>query len=318
MGDLLKDKVAVVTGSGRGLGRAFVMGLADEGAKVVVNDLGIEMDASGASRGPADDVVAEIRQRGGTAVANYDSVATPEGGENIINTAVENFGKIDILVNNAGVLRDRMIFNLSDEDWDIVIKTHLYGQFYCCRAACRLMRQQRSGRIINVSSIGGGGPAPLANPGQTNYTAAKAGVIGLTRTLALEMGRYGVTCNILFPAARTRMSWNPALEAAWKKRVEEGTGDAGDLGLDALGKGEALPEDVAPMVAYLASDAASNINGCVFHVMGKAIHQYSAMEPIKSMFSRDRWTVAEILEFFPQSIGRGIVNPAPPLPPKEK
>ncbi len=317
MGDLLKDKVAVVTGSGRGLGRAFVMALADEGAKVVVNDLGIELDASGATRGPADDVVAEIRQRGGTAVANYDSVATPEGGENIINTAVENFGKIDILVNNAGVLRDRMVFNLSDEDWDIVIKTHLYGHFYCSRAACRLMRQQKSGRIIGISSIGGGGPAPLANPGQTNYTAAKAGIIGLIRTLALEMGRYGVTCNVLFPAARTRMSWNPALEEAWRKRQEAGVVDSSTYALEGLATGEFAPEDVAPMVVYLASDAASNINGCVFHVMGKAIHQYSAMEPIRSIFSRDKWTVAELLEFFPQSIGRDIVNPAPPAPPKE-
>ena len=163
MGDYLKDKVAVVTGSGRGIGRGIAILMAQEGAKVVVNDLGGGPDGTGGDQAPSDDVVAEIKAKGGEAVANYDSVASPEGGENIIKTAIDSFGRLDILVNNAGILRDRMGFNMSDEEWDGVLKVHLYGTFYCTRTACRIFRTQKSGRIINFSSTSG-----LGNLGQTN------------------------------------------------------------------------------------------------------------------------------------------------------
>ncbi len=177
MGDRLKDKVAVVTGSGRGVGRAIALGMAGEGAKVVVNDLGVARDGSGSSSSAADDVVAEIKKMGGQAVANYDSVATAEGGESIIKTAVEKFGRIDILVNNAGFLRDRMIFNMTPDDWDTIMKVHLYGTFNTTKPASVLMRQQRYGRIINTSSSSG----LLGNAGQSNYGAAKGGIAAFTR-----------------------------------------------------------------------------------------------------------------------------------------
>ena len=209
MGDYLKDKVAVVTGSGRGIGRGIAILMAQEGAKVVVNDLGGATDGSGGDKSPADEVVNEIKAKGGEAVANYDSVASSEGGENIIKSALDSFGQLDILVNNAGILRDRMIFNMSDEEWDAVLKVHLYGTFYCARAACRVFRNQKSGRIINFSSSSG-----LGNLGQVNYSAAKEAIVGFTRTVARDMGKYGVTCNAIRPGAATRMTVTPELKAA--------------------------------------------------------------------------------------------------------
>ncbi len=311
MGDLLKDKVAVVTGSGRGLGRAFALLMAEEGAKLVINDLGGEKDGSGASKMAADEVVEEIRASGGAAAANYDSVATAQGGESIIKTALDNFGRIDILVNNAGILRDRMLHNMSDEEWDLVMKVHLYGHFYCTRPAIIQMRQQRSGRIINVAS-----PAALGNPGQSNYGAAKAGVLGFTRTVAREVGRLGITCNSIIPAAPTRMAWSPELEAAWEKRKAAGAMDVTTAALGELK--EMAPEDNAPLVVYLASDEAANINGATFQIWKGKIHLFTELVPIKTIEKAERWTVAELREAVPQSLVKDYVNPAPPEPPKEK
>ena len=307
MGELLKDKVAIVTGSGRGIGRAIVTLMAEEGAKVVVNDLGGAVDGTGAgAASPADEVVAEIKSRGGTAVANYDSVATPEGGENIIKTAIDNFGRIDVLVNNAGIVRDRMLHNMSFEDFDAVIKVHLYGTFNCTKPAIVAMRQQNWGRIINFSSIGGGGGGPLANPGQANYTAAKAGIISFSRTVAMEGARKGITCNVVFPAAKTRLGWNPELEAALDKRKEAGIVDSATVILDRMKGGEMEPEDVAPLVAYLATDAAGFINGCIFHTLGKEIRLYGEMLPIKSIFAEQRWSVGELVKSVPRLVTVGL------------
>lgn len=309
MGELVKDKVAVVTGAGRGLGKAFALAMAEEGAKVVVNDLGGAVDGTGKAASPADEVVQEIKKGGGKAVANYDSVSTSQGGDAIIKSAIDNFGRIDILVNNAGILRDRMFWNMSDEDWDLVIKVHLYGHFYCTRAAVRLMREQKSGRIINLSSMGGGGPGPLANIGQANYTAAKAGIIGFSRTVAMEMARYGVTCNIIFPFAQTRLGWNPELKAAWEKRKAAGVYDSATVAIDMmLGSGSAVgPENVAPLAVYLASDAAKNISGCAFHVLGKEIRLYGEMLPVRSIFtSEEKWTVANLVNSVPRLVTMGI------------
>ena len=185
MGDRLKDRVAIVTGAGRGIGRGEALALASEGAKIVVNDLGGAADGTGGEASPADEVVEEIKKMGGEAVANYDSVATTQGGENIVKTAVDAFGKLDILVNNAGILRDVMVFNMTEEQWDIIMKVHLYGHFNTIRPACVLFRQQRSGRIINTSSTAGLG----GTFGQANYGAAKEGIVGLTRKVAQDMGR---------------------------------------------------------------------------------------------------------------------------------
>ncbi len=216
MGNLLKDRIAVVTGAGQGLGRAEAIGLAAQGARVVVNDLGAAIDGSGSSHGPADEVVAEIKKAGGEAVASYASVADAAGAESIIKTAVDRYGGLDVLVNNAGFTRDRMVYNVPDDEWDAIMKANLYGTFYCLRAACRVMRPRGYGRIINTSSHAG-----LGNMGQASYSAAKEGIVGLTRTVAYDMGRYGVTCNAVRPVAGTRgfqeLVKEKGLREAWVK-----------------------------------------------------------------------------------------------------
>src|SRR5512137_2025433 len=256
--DRLKGKVAIVTGSGRGIGRAEALALAAEGAKVVVNDLGAAADGSGASATPADEVVNEIKKLGGEAVANFDSVATWAGGENIVKTAIDNFGRIDIVVNNAGILRDKMVFNMTEEEWDIIIKVHLYGHFFVTRAAAPYLRQQRWGRIINTSSIAG-----LGNMGQANYAAAKEGIVGFTRTCAKDMGKYGVTCNAIRPNAATRMTVTDELMAAWKKQFVDagGTDEAQFKAIIDKMVLSSKPEHIAPVVTWLATEDAANVNG---------------------------------------------------------
>jgi NAD(P)-dependent dehydrogenase (short-subunit alcohol dehydrogenase family) len=306
----LEGKVAVVTGAGRGIGRGEALALAAEGAKVVVNDLGGAGDGTGTSTTPAEEVVQEIKKFGGEAVANYDSVATPEGGENIIKAAIDTFGRIDIVVNNAGILRDRMVFNMSEEEWDLVMKVHLYGHFHCTKPACVYFRQQRSGRIINTSSTAG-----LGNMGQANYSAAKEGIIGFTRTVARDMGRYGVTCNAIRPNAGTRLTLTPELKAAWEKAKAEGLRSVGgSITLDDLE--EMTPEMIAPLVVYLCTDEAANINGCTFWVGGGRIGIYVEPE-VRSWINKDgTWTLDELLKIMPVTLARGLVNPYPPHPPK--
>ncbi|MGH8009399.1 MAG: SDR family NAD(P)-dependent oxidoreductase, partial [Candidatus Binatia bacterium] len=215
---MLTNKVAVVTGAGGGIGRGVALLLAKEGAQVVVNDIGGSAAGEGRDTVPADKVVAEITAAGGTAIGNYDSVASLAGGEKIIGTALEKFGRIDIVVNNAGILRDRMIFNMSEEEWDAVINVHLKGTFACTRAAAPHMRQQKSGRVINITSTSG----LIGNYGQANYAAAKMGIVGLTKATALDLGRYGVTANCIAPFAWTRMIGSlPAETEAQKARVEK-------------------------------------------------------------------------------------------------
>ena len=309
MAKRLEGKVAVVTGAGRGIGRAEALALAAEGAKVVVNDLGGGADGTGGGTSPADEVVQEIKKLGGEAVANYDSVATPEGGENIIKTAIDNFGRIDIVVNNAGILRDRMVFNMSEEEWDIIMKVHLYGHFHCTKSACVHFRQQRSGRIINTSSIAG-----LGNMGQANYSAAKEGIIGFTRTVARDMGKYGVTCNAIRPNAGTRMTLSPELKAAWEKAKAQGLPTVGGEALEMLEK--ATPEMIAPVVVYLATDEASDINGYDFFVGGGEIGVFSQPEVKGRIKKEGVWTVDELMDMMPKKVTVGLVNPAPPQPPK--
>jgi NAD(P)-dependent dehydrogenase (short-subunit alcohol dehydrogenase family) len=302
--------VAVVTGSGRGIGRGIAILLASEGAKVVVNDPGVARDGTGSAAAPADEVVAEIKKAGGQAVANYDSVATPEGGENIIKTAVNTWGKIDILVNNAGILRDRMVFNMPFEDWDTVLKTHLYGTFNCTKPASALMRQQRSGRIINMTSTSG----ITGNAGQANYGAAKGGIFGFTNVCARDLGRYGVTVNVIAPGAATRMTVSPEMEEALKRRVERGE----ITPAQAAARRPANPDDVAPMVVFLCTDAAKDINGYCFGAHGGDIDLYPLMRPMKTIHKEGRWTLDELLEILPRTVLTSLVNLAPPQPPEQK
>jgi NAD(P)-dependent dehydrogenase (short-subunit alcohol dehydrogenase family) len=297
MAKRLTDRVAIVTGAGRGIGRGEALALASEGAKVVVNDLGGAVDGSGAAHSPADEVVAEIKKLGGEAVANYDSVATMSGGENIVKTAIDNFGKVDVLVNNAGILRDRMLFNMTEEDWDKVLKVHLYGHFHTIRAVSPHFRQQRYGRIINTSSVAG---LNATTYGQANYGAAKEGIVGLTRKVARDMGRYGVTCNAIRPNAGTRLTLSDEMK---KARPE------------AMARFEAMkPEGIAPLVVWLASDDAANVNGRTFFVERGRIGFYS--EPVleRQLVKDGGWTIDELFKFMPSTMTKELLNPDPPQP----
>ncbi|MDD5288543.1 MAG: SDR family oxidoreductase [Dehalococcoidales bacterium] len=312
MGDRLKDKVAIITGSGRGVGRGIALLMASEGAKVVVNDLGAAVTGSGASATPADEVVAEIKKAGGVAVANYDSVATVEGGEKIVKTAIDKFGKLDILVNNAGILRDRMIFNMAPEEWDAVMKVHLYGVFNCSKPASIVMRQQRWGRIISMSSTSG----IFGNSGQANYGAAKMGIVGFTFVCARDLGRYGITVNAIAPAAATRMTLSEEVLAARKIREERGL--AGGAPASAA-KGPPEPEGVAPIVTYLCTEQASHINGRVFYARGNEYSLFSNPDIAKMIHKKEGlWTLDELMEVMPGTLAKDLVNPAPPQKPEEK
>jgi len=299
MADRLKGKVVVVTGAGGGIGRGHALAFASEGAKVVVNDVGAAVTGQGASSTPAQKVVDEIKALGGEAVPNFDSVSVKEGAENIIKTAVDKFGKLDVLVNNAGILRDRMIYNMSDEEFESVIKVHIYGHFFCTRAACVLFRQQKSGRIINTASTSG-----LGNRGQSNYSIAKEGIVGLTRTVAQEMGRYGVTCNAIRPNAGTRMTLSDDMKQAAAR-----TGSDGMIKMLEMMK----PEDIAPLVVFLASDAAANINGRTFFVQTGRIALYSEPEQIKNISKPGvGFTIDEVFDLLPKNVTGDLVNRFPP------
>lgn len=301
----LEGKAAVVTGAGRGIGRAIALLLAHEGARVVVNDLGASVSGADASATPAAEVVAEIQAAGGEAVANFDSVAEFAAAESIIDTAVREFGRIDLLVNVAGILRDRMVFNLSEDDWDAVIAVHLKGTFNTVRHASRRMREQKAGRIVNFSSTSG----LYGNSGQANYGAAKDGIAGLTRVVARDLGKYGVTVNAIAPVARTRMT-ETVSSAARQARASRGItagAPASPLRME--------PEDVAPMVAYLCTDAARDINGQFFLVRGGVISLLNDPAPVRTITKQGRWTPEEIAALFPSTLGMDLVNPAPPTEP---
>jgi len=301
MGNRLNGRVAVVTGAGRGIGRGIALLLASEGAAVVVNDLGVSVGGDDASATPAEEVVGEIQAAGGNAIANADSVADFAAAENIIHTAITEFGRLDILVNVAGILRDRMVFNLSEDDWDAVINVHLKGTFNTVRHASRRMREQQGGRIVNFSSTSG----LYGNSGQANYGAAKDGIAGLTRVVSRDLGKYGITVNAIAPVARTRMTQTVS-DAARLARASRGI-TAGAPAVDLRME----PEDVAPMVAWLCSDAAKDVNGQFFLVRGGVISLLNYPAPARTITRRGRWTADEIAALFPSTFGMDLVNPAP-------
>lgn len=302
---MLDGRTAAVTGAGRGIGRAVALALAGEGARVVVNDVGAAVSGEGEDRAPADEVVEAIRADGGEAVANYDSVATMAGGEGIVRCAIDSFGKLDILVNVAGILRDRMIFNMSEEEWDPVIAVHLKGHFSTIRAAAPVMRQQHYGRIVNFASMAG----LRGTSGQANYAAAKAGITGLTRTVARDLGRYGVTCNCVAPAAITRMTATVRQEAL-EKRAKSGIAAPTKVA-DAAKLKQFTPEHIAPLVVYLASEGAANVNGNTFYASGGEISLLHEPMPWRTLFKKGMWEASDLARLVPGQLLRDVRNPAP-------
>ncbi len=299
MGNRLEGKVALVSGGGRGIGRAVALLLAEEKASVVVNDLGCEVDGTGSSREPADGVAAEIVQKGGKAVPIYQDASTTDGGDAMVQKAVETYGRLDILVNSTGVRQDRMIFQMRPEEWDTVIRNTLKAAFVTTRYACLVMRAQRSGHIVNLT-----GDAGLGAIGMSNQAAASEGIIGLTRTVARDMARYGVTCNAVSAMAKTRLF-------AGTVEMHRQPGARSALGQQATPGAQGSPDDpssVAILVAYLCTDGAPNANGYVFGVRGGDIFVYTNPEVERTISKRDMFTLEELEELVPRTISHDMRN----------
>jgi NAD(P)-dependent dehydrogenase (short-subunit alcohol dehydrogenase family) len=280
----LDGRVTIITGAGRGIGREHALLFASEGAKVVVNDLGGAMDGTGDDRTPAEQVVDEIKAMGGEAVANADNVADWEGAQRLINSAVEAFGDLHVLVNNAGILRDRVLVNMTEEEWDAVIHVHLKGHFAPTRWAAAYWREQKKAgkdvkaSVINTSSTSG----LLGNPGQANYGAAKAGIGAFTVITAMELDRYGIRVNAIAPAARTRLTEaTPGLGDVVKAPDDPGSFDVWD------------PANISPLVGYLATEGCS-LTGKVFFVQGGKVQLFQPWTLTEAIEKPERWTVAEL------------------------
>jgi NAD(P)-dependent dehydrogenase (short-subunit alcohol dehydrogenase family) len=297
MDRICEGRVAVVTGAGRGIGRGHALELARQGAKVVVNDVGAEVDGAGASISAAQQVVEQITAAGGEAIANGADISRGAGAEELVNSAVEAFGDLHVVVNNAGILRDRMIVNLSEDDWDAVMAVHLKGTFLTTRAASQLWRERsktgvdNDARVINTSSVSG----LFGNVGQSNYGAAKAGIAAFTIIAAMELDRYGVTVNAVSPSARTRM--------ITPRGQERMAAPADTAAFDAYS-----PENIAPLVAWLASPSSAGITGRVFNVQGGRISVLEGWHEGPTIDKGDRWEPAELTEVLPPLVASAAPN----------
>ena len=312
MTDRLLNKVAIVTGAGRGIGREVALWLAREGASVVVNDLGVAVDGTGESDAPADLVVKEIKAEGGNAIASFDSVADFDSASKIVKTAVENFGGVDILCHPAGILRDRMIFNMTEEEWDAVLQVHLYGAFNMVRNVVPHMIKQNYGRIVLFSSGSG-----LGASGQGNYAAAKEGMVGFTRAISKELEPYNIMVNAVYPGGSTRMTDTvPQSTTDLRQQQREA------VGLDVQRDRSQPPEEYrdpannAPKVVYLCTEAADGITGQVIGTSGWALSLYSPRHVIKSIHKNGKWTLDELDDLIPISLAEGLINPVPLDTPK--
>src|SRR5436309_4413542 len=277
---LLDGKVAAITGAGSGIGRAVAIGMAASGASVVVADYGVSVDGRDPSSAPAEAVVKQIQGAGDRAVACAEDVSTMAGGRAIVDTALAQFGGLHAVVCCAGILRERMIFNMSEEEWDAVIAVHLKGHFTVMQPATRHMREKRAGRIITFTSTAG----LEGSPGQPNYSAAKEGIVGLTRSTALAMAKYGVTVNCISPTAETRMT----------ERLPDGR----------RAQAAAPPEAIAPVVAFLASDRAAHVTGQILHVRGNQVSLWSHPAPIRAITSREGWTPEALADVYDTALGQ--------------
>lgn len=307
MGNRLEGKVAVVSGGGRGIGKGIAKLLATEGASVIVNDKGTEVDGSGESRTPADSVVEEIQSSGGTASANYADVSSMDGGESLIQSAVDTYGGLDVLVNSAGSLRDRMIYQMTPNDFDSVMKNNAKSAFTTTKFAAILFRQQRSGRIVNMVADSG-----LGDVGRSNYAAATEAIIGLTRTTAKDLGKYGITANAISALAETRL-FAGSVEERRLSNVQSPTRDerAGIGPSPEIQKwgGEGYsdhPDNVAPLAVYLCTYASPNINGYVLGARGGSLYVYSNPEIEKIVNKWGNFTMEEMDSLFPKMMGTGF------------
>jgi NAD(P)-dependent dehydrogenase (short-subunit alcohol dehydrogenase family) len=277
MPNIVSGKVAIVTGAGRGIGRAIALLMAQEGARVVVCDIGAGLDGAGSDAGPAQEVVQEIKKAGGEAIAATASISEPGNAEKIVQSALDAFGRVDILVNNAGILRDRIFHRMSWSDWSDVINVHLNGSFLMSRACAGHFREQNSGSFVHMTSTSG----LVGNFGQANYMAAKLGIVGLSRGIALDMARFHVRSNCVAPFAWTRMIDSiPAETEAEKARVAKFR--------------EMTPEKIAPLVVYLASDRADGISGQILSVRNNEIYLFNQNRPIRTLHRTDGWTPEKI------------------------
>lgn len=269
---MLEGKVAVVTGAGRGIGKDIALAMAREGAKVVVNDLGVQLDGSDGQANPAEEVVAEIRAMGGEAVANFDSVAAWDSAQRVVQTAIDSFGRVDCVVNNAGILRDVMFHKMPPEDWDLVIQVMLNGAFYMSRAAISHFRAQESGSFVHMISASG----LAGNYGQAAYAAAKSGMVGLSKSIAIDAQKYNVRSNCVAPSAWTRMTSSIPETEANMARIAQ--------------RKQVTPDKNAPLVAYLASDQAQGVNGQIFATRMNEIFLMGQSRPIRSIHRSEGWT----------------------------
>ena len=276
---MVEGKVVVVTGAGRGIGKEIALLMAQHGAKVVVNDLGGSVDGSGADQGPANDVVDEIMASGGQAIANTGSVAERKDTEDMIRSAIENFGRIDVVVNNAGILRDTIFHKMSEPDWDAVIAVHLKGAFNMSRTAATYFREQQSGAFVHFTSTSG----LIGNFGQANYMAAKLGIVGLSKGIALDMQRFNVRSNCISPFA-------------WSRMIGTIPDDTPEQQARLAKIKQMKPEHQAPLAVYLASDAAQNVSGQIFGVRMNEIFLFSQNRPIRSIHRSEGWTPDTIAE----------------------
>jgi NAD(P)-dependent dehydrogenase (short-subunit alcohol dehydrogenase family) len=297
----LEGRVAIVTGGGRGIGRAECLSLAEEGAAVIVNDFGGGADGTGGDEGPAALVADEITAQGGKAIPHYGDVSDPATGEALVQLALDRFGKLDILVNNAGILRDRMLHNMSDDEWNAVISIHLTGTFYCTRAAAKVFRAQRSGVVVTTGSESG-----LGSMGQANYAAAKEGIAGFTRTIARDLGRYGCRANMIRPRAGTRLTLSDQLKEAIERAKK-----SGERAPDIARIEHWVPEGVAPFVTWLCTDAAANVNGQDFVISAEQVSLVHQPTPAATIFSETSWTLDQLDALLPQTITRGLRNEFP-------
>tara|TARA_B100000427_G_scaffold329517_1_gene346066 strand:- start:733 stop:2469 length:1737 start_codon:yes stop_codon:yes gene_type:complete len=294
----LSGKVAIVTGASGGIGKEIAKLLAAEGASIVVADIGSSLDGSSENSEPALKIVEEINELGGNAVASLNTVTSMAGAKNIIDDAISNFGKLDILVAAAGILRDRMIFNMSEQEWDDVLSVHFKGTFSVVKASISHLIKQKFGRIITFSSVSG----LYGYGGQSNYGAAKEGISGFTKSLSKELFKYGVTANIISPGAKTRMT-----ESVPNKTLSMRKGDF-KIPEDILSN---HPSQVPPMIAWLASDASSNVTGKIFHCVGNRISLMKDPSEYRSINKKTKWFPEEIAAIFPETIGMDLINPAP-------